>query len=366
MPRLRGVSRVLIGCFIVILATGLVFVNASPVMAKEKIRLKVGMAKPIQAGKGFSIVKTIFVKTVTERVAAETDYEIEWVEAYGGTVAKDGEVLEAVQMGMLDIGYVIFLFEPAKLFLHNFGYFVPFSSPDQVMVKEISNKLFTEFPAMTEVFEKQYGQKMLCVVPATSYQLITTFPVKSIDDLKGRKIAAGGPNLIAVKPLGAAPVQSAIGEAYTSLKTGVYDGWLILESIMAGLKWPEVAPYVTIVDLGAPPAAALTINQRTWRKLPPEVQNIVRESAVLLSDQGASELAASGQAVRAALVKMGAKVSTLDPAERQRWAERLPDAAKAKAMEADKKGLPGTELIQRYIQLQEKNGYVFPRKWLGD
>ena len=63
-----------------------------------------------------------------------------------GTVAKDGEVLEAVQMGLLDIGYVIFLFEPAKLFLHNFGYFVPFSSPDQVMVNNITRKLFDEFP----------------------------------------------------------------------------------------------------------------------------------------------------------------------------------------------------------------------------
>ena len=182
---------------------------------------------------------------------------------------------------------------------------------------------------------------MLCVVPATSYQMITTFPIKSLGDLKGRKIAAGGPNLIAIKPLGATPVQSAIGEAYTSLKTGVYDGWMILESIMAGLKWPEVAPYVTIVDLGAPPAAALTINQRTWQKIPPEVQSILLESAGLLAEKGSSELAASGQAVREALRGMGAQVSALDPAERQRWAELLPDVAKAKAAEADNQGLPG-------------------------
>ena len=334
--------------------------------AKETIRLKIGMAKPIQAGKAFSIVRDIFVKEVTARVEAETDYQVEWVEAYGGTVAKDGEVLEAVEMGLLDIGYIILLFEPAKLFLHNFGYFVPFSSSDEVMVNGLTKKLFVEFPVMTEVFEKEYNQKMLTVIPATSYQLITTFPVKSIDDLKGRKIAAGGPNLIAVKPLGATPVQSAIGEGYTSFKTGVYEGWLILESIMAGLKWPEVAPYVTVVDLGSPPGAALTINLNTWNKLPPEVKKIIAESAETLSSQGSQELAGDREKIRAALKNMGAQVSILPEAERKRWADALPNTAKMKADEADAKGLPGSALIKRYMEMQEEAGYVFPRRYQVD
>ena len=331
--------------------------------AQETITLKIGMAKPIQAGKAFSIVKTVFVDEVSRRVAEETDYRIKWVEAYGGAVAKDGEVLEAVQMGLLDLGYVIFLFEPAKLFLHNFGYFVPFSSPDLVMVNRITHSLFSEFPIMSEIFEKEYQQKLLCVLAASSYQLITTFPVKTLDDLKGRKIAAGGPNLVVITPLGATPVQSSIGEGYTSFKTGVYEGWIILESIMAGLKWPEVAPYVTIVDLGAPPAAALTVNERTWSKLPPEVQKIVTESALLLADEGIRQVAAADQSARNRLVEMGAQVAVLDPLERHKWAERLPNTAQAKAEEANKKNLPGSALIKRYLALQEQEGYKFPRQW---
>jgi TRAP-type C4-dicarboxylate transport system substrate-binding protein len=324
------------------------------------------MAKPIQAGKAFSIVRDIFVAEVSKRVEKETDYKIEWTQAYGGTVAKDGEVLEAVQMGLLDIGYVIYLFEPAKLFLHNFGYFVPFSSPDQPMVNTITKKLFAEFPIMTEVFEKKYNQKMLCSVPTTSYQLITTFPVKTLSDLKGKKIAAGGPNLIVLKPTGATPVQSAIGEGYTSFKTGVYDGWLILESIMVGLKWPEVAPYVTIVNLGAPPGVALTINLKTYKKLPAKVQTILKESALLMADKGCREMDADTKKIRGLLTKMGAKVTVLPPKERQKWADILPDVPKLKAKEADGKGLPGTKLIKRYIQLEEQAGYVFPRRWSLD
>jgi len=205
---------------------------------------------------------------------------------------------------------------------------------------------------------------MLTVIPATSYQMITTFPVQSIDDLKGKKIAAGGPNLIVVKSPGATPVQSAIGEGYTSFKTGVYEGWIILESIMAGLKWPEVAPYVTVIDLGAPPAAALTINLKTWKKLPPEVRKIISSAAVLLADQGCKEMSAMTQMVRQVLQKkMRATVSVLDPKERQRWAKALPNVPEMKAREADAKGLPGTKLIKRYIELQEAAGYRFPRNW---
>jgi len=356
-------------CFIFItalLALSLLCSTAANAQDKKVIRLKIGMDKPIEAGKAFSIVRDIFVADASKRVDKETEYKIEWTEAYGGTVAKDGEVLEAVQMGLLDIGYVIYLFEPAKLFLHNFGYFVPFSSADQPMVNKIIPKLYAEFPIMTEVFEQKYGQKVLSSMATTSYQLITTFPVKTISDLKGRKIAAGGPNLTVLKPVDAVPVQSAIGEGYTSFKQGVYDGWLIIESIMAGLKWPEVAPYVTLVDLGAPPGVSLTINRKTYNKLPAKVQKILKESAQLMSDKGCEELTAETEAIRGLLKKMGAKIDALAPGERQKWADLLPNVPKVKAQEADSKGLPGTKLIKRYIQLEEEAGYVFPRRWSLD
>jgi C4-dicarboxylate-binding protein DctP len=346
--------------------TGLMAAGPAQAQDKQAIRLKIGMAKPIQAGKAFAIVRDIFVAEVSKRVEKETNYKIEWMECYGGTVAKDGEVLEAVQMGLLDIGYVIFLFEPAKLFLHNFGYFVPFSSSDMMLVKDIINQLFEEFPLMTNVFEEKYNQKMLCTIPASSYQMVTTFPVRTIEDLKGKKIAAGGPNLIVVKPVGAVPVQSAIGEGYTSFKTGVYQGWLIIETIMAGLKWPEVAPYVTIIDLGAPPAVALTINLKTWTGLPAGVRQIIAECGRFLADQGVKDVMAETTKAREALTKMGAQIFVLPQDERQKWAEMLPDVTNQKAKEADAKGLPGTPLIKKYIELQAKAGYVFPRRWKID
>jgi TRAP-type C4-dicarboxylate transport system substrate-binding protein len=336
--------------------------KGAEVSQKKVIELSIACGKPMEAGKIWTIVRDIFAAEVSKRVEERTNYKIEWNLAFGGTIAKDGEELEATEMGLSDLGYVIFLFEPSKLFLHTFGYWVPFSSPDEVAANKIALKIFKEFPEFDKQFEK-YNQKFLAVTSTQSYQLITTFPVKTLDDLKGRKIAAGGINLKVLTPIGAVPVQSAIGEGYTSLQAGVYDGWLILESIMAALKWPQVAPYVTLIDLGAVPAIALTINMDTWKKLPKEIRNIMQEAASILMDKGMKELAADVRMSRENIEKLGGKINTLAPGERQRWVKALPELPNISAKEADAKGMPGSEVIKRYIELQKASGYAFPRDW---
>ena len=156
---------------------------------KKVIKLTMGCGKPIGASKQFSMARDIFAYEVSKRAEERTNYKIDWVIAFGGTVAKDGEELEATEMGLLDIGYVVILFEPSKLFLHNFGYWIPFTSPDFVAVNKIARQLFDEFPQFGKQFEK-YNQKCLAVGSTQSYQLVTTFPVKTIDDLKGQKIGS--------------------------------------------------------------------------------------------------------------------------------------------------------------------------------
>jgi TRAP-type C4-dicarboxylate transport system substrate-binding protein len=329
---------------------------------KKVIKLALGCGKPMEGGKIWTIVRDIFAAEVSKRVEERTNYKIEWNIAFGGTIAKDGEELEATEMGLLDLGYVVLLFEPSKLFLHTFGYWVPFSSPDEVSVNKIAVKIFKEFPEFDKQVEK-YNQKFLAVVSTQSYQIITTFPVKTLGDLKGRKIGAGGINLQTLPPIGAVPVQSPIGEGYTSLQAGVYDGYMILESIMAALKWPQVAPYVTLIDLGAVPAIILTINTNLWNKLPKEIRNIMQEAASVFMDKGMKELAADVQMSREKVKQLGGKITTLDPIERQRWVNALPEMPGKNAEEADAKGMPGSKVIKRYIEMQKAAGYSFPRDW---
>ena len=70
-----------------------------------------------------------------------TDYSIEWSEQYGGSLAKVGEELEAVEEGLAEIGLVSSLFDPAKLAVQNVTYFTPFVSSDSTAVSTWMDEL---------------------------------------------------------------------------------------------------------------------------------------------------------------------------------------------------------------------------------
>ena len=83
----------------------------------------------------------LWVKTLSEsyipavNAALEgTDYSIDWTEAYGGTLAKVGGEMEAMEDGLAQVGIVSSLFEPSLLSLQNVTYVTPFGSPDVDLV----------------------------------------------------------------------------------------------------------------------------------------------------------------------------------------------------------------------------------------
>src|SRR5690606_40025867 len=73
-----------------------------PATAAEKISLRIGAGHPA-AATWITTIRELFMPRFAERVKAETEYEIQWTEAWGGSVCKLGECLEAVESGLLDM-----------------------------------------------------------------------------------------------------------------------------------------------------------------------------------------------------------------------------------------------------------------------
>ena len=109
-----------------------------------------------------------------------------------------------------------------------------------------------------------YNQKFLAFGPTGSYDIVTNFKVNTLEDLKGHKIAAAGANLSWLEGTGAVPVQSNLGEAYTSLQTGVYEGWVMHAEATLGYKLHEVAPNYTKIGYGAMPIQGISVNLDKW------------------------------------------------------------------------------------------------------
>jgi len=104
---------------------------------------------------------------------------------------------------------------------------------------QAARAVYDKTPWLTEVFEKDYKQKLLGLHGWDNYHLGTTDPWDTVADLKGVKVGGAGPNLPWLEYAGAVPVQSTLPDGYLSLQTGVYNGWLMFPSAYLGFKFHE-------------------------------------------------------------------------------------------------------------------------------
>ena len=332
----------------------------------EKFTLRIGAGHPNGPAVYVADVANYFVPEAKKRVAAETEHELEFVEGYGGAIAGVAETLEAVQNGILDIGAYCMCFEPAKLFLHNFPYYAPFGPQDSAEQMAATRAVYDKVPWLTQVFEKEYKQKLLGLHGWDNYHLGTTDPWDTVADLKGVKVGGAGPNLPWLEYAGAVPVQSTLPDGYLSLQTGVYNGWLMFPSAYLGFKFYEPAPHYTQIGFGAMGVNALTMNMRKFGKLPEDVQKILLEVGMGYETQAGKSLNARQQSGLEGLEKVGAKLKVLPEEARAGWAASLAEFPAKQAAEADGRGMPGTEVMKAYLSAVDDSGYAWPHTYVID
>lgn len=329
--------------------------------AAETFRLTIGAGHPADASIWITAMRDFLAPEISKR-AEKAGHKIEWVNAYGGSVCKLGECLEAVESGLVDVADLHVPFEPAKLMAHNFAYFVPFGSPDLVTAAKAARQVYDTVPELKKILEDKYNQVFLAVGSVGNYNLVTTFPWDKVEQLKGKKIAAAGPNIPWLKAVGAVPVQSNLNEAYTSFQSGVYEGWVMFPDAVTSFKLHEVAKTYTLTDFGAVPNVLITINKTTWRKLPKSVQDIMlqvgREFTEVQTKMGADKGRASIETIKTS----GGTVRALSMEEKAKWANALSDIPNEKIAEINKAGQPG-KAVSAYLKALESAGVQMPRHW---
>jgi TRAP-type C4-dicarboxylate transport system substrate-binding protein len=323
--------------------------------------LRVGGGHPAGPTVYTTLLRDFFVPEMKRRVAERTAYQLDFVEGYGGSIAKTAETLEAIEAGYLDIGGYCPCFEPAKLFLHNFAYYAPFGPTDAVVAIEIAREIYDRNPWLAAQFEERYGQTLLALNGSDDYHLGTTVPWNRIEDLKGMKIGGAGPNLPWLKYVGAIPVQSPMPDGYMALQTGVYSGYLLFPSTYFSFRFHEPAPYFTRVSFGAMGGSiVLTINSKRLAKLPPGIRDILFEVGREYEAIGARQLNERQQIGLANLRRAGAIIRDIPAEERASWARSLKGFPDQMAKDADARGMPGSQVMRDYIEVARRHGTDWP------
>ncbi len=301
---------------------------------------------------------------IQKRVAQRTDHNIKIIYAFAGTVAKVHETLEAVQKGLLDIGGYCVCFETSKAMPLGVSYYVPFSSPDVRLDVKVVRQLLQEYPAMYAYLSDKYNQKLLAISGFDNYGLGTNFKWDTVAALRGRKILAAGPNLPWVASSGAIPATGGLPTFYNQLKTGVADGVLIFPGSYYGFKFHEQAPNFKVTDFGGTMQIALTMNNKTRRKLPPQVVEIIDEVAAEWESVATEDAASRERPGLDNLRKAGTEVTIISAQAKYDWAKSLEPFVNESAQKLQRAGLPGSEILKRYIELSEQYGYTFPYRYV--
>ena len=331
----------------------------SPAAMADTFNLRIGSGHPVGATVYVTEMSKFFVPEVVKRVKERTKHEIAFTEGYGGSIAKVNETLAAVELGLLDIGSYCMCFEQSRLLMHNFPYWVPFGAKSSVAAVKATRQTYDEFPQLSDTFEKKYKQKLIAISGYDNYNLGTSFAWESLTDLQGKKIGAAGPNLPWLQGSGAVGVSSSLPDGYNGLKSGLYSGWIMFPSAYNSFKFYEPAPHYKIVDFGSVMVNAMTVNLRTWNKLPKDVQGIVLEVAHEYETRQAESLDRSNKAGLAALGEL-AKVSTISQAARLEWAKGLKDWPNQMAQEAKRSGFPAPAIVRAYLRHLKEAGVETP------
>ena len=335
---------------------------AAPSGSKEKITLRIGSGHS-ESNPWITALEDYFVKNVTERVSAETNYEIDWVKSYGGSVISLGNELQGVQDGLVDIGCTILVFEASRLPLQDMVYSMPFSCSDPLIVAETVKQMYAEYPEFTSTYETDYNQKFIGIGVSDPYGYYSTKEVKSLDDVKGMKIGAAGINLSWIEGSGAVGVQTSLNDTYQNLQTNVCQATIQPTHSCVNLKVYEVAPYYLDANFNVVPFNAITVNMDTWNDLPEEVRTILTEVGEGYLDYEANYINEIHEQDLKELEAKGCTIVTLSREEQEKWAASLPDIVNGLVKSLDSAGYNGAEIVEKYYQILESHGVERIRDW---
>ena len=305
----------------------------------------------------------LYAKEANKRLEAMgSETRIEWTEAYGGSLYGFKDTLEAVEQGLTDVGWVGAFWEGSKMPLHGVTYNAPFATDDMLVMLDVMNSMHDDIPALSESWEDN-NQIFMGASGVDTYHLMTNFPVNSLDDLKGRKILAPGASAAWLKGTGAVALDGGLTTYYTDIQTGKAEGVLTILSGAYPFKLHEVAPYITLVGIGAQVTGGVAVNRDTWDSLDEDVQKVFAELGREYSIRHAKEVNARVETFKEKMAAEGATISTLPEAERQRWITNLPDLGGEWAKTQDAKGLPGSEVLKSYLEGIRARGGTPARNW---
>ncbi len=340
--------------------------GSGPVSAQEVLNLTIATGHP-EVFLWVKHVKATFIPTVDAELAKTGKYKINWTEGYGGTIVKLGSEVEAFQQGIIDVGQMSGVFNPATMGLLNLTYAMPFGPADARGVTTAVEKALTETEGALDKLQEATGVVYIGGgIAIDDYNIASTKPLAKIADMNGVKLGGAGPNLAWLAGTGAVGVQGSYVTFYNDIKTGVYDGNIGWMTANVPAKLYEVAPNWNMTHFGAMYIGGMGVSRQQWDTFDDEVKAAFGTAAAAYTKAYFDEQEARYEAAKKTLVDNGGTIVEFDAAERSAWIKGLPNPSAAWMKASEARGEPARKVLEAYRDNLKAAGFTYERDYLAE
>jgi TRAP-type C4-dicarboxylate transport system substrate-binding protein len=264
-------------------------------------------------------------------------------------LGKASSLLDVAKNKVADITYVMPIYYADKMPLSSVTA-NPGLVPGTVVGSRAYNKLVNE--DLYELEFKPNGVMPLWSATLNPYQIVTADrPVKTIEDFKGLRVfAAGGVQEEVLSHFGATPVSMSASEIYTSWDRGTIDSAVLTLFSWPGYQVEKLAKYATTNAQLTSVGFSYVVNEKSWNSWPEEVQNAVSQASEEIIDELSTGIVELEENLLKEFEAQGIEFYEVEPKELQKWNDELQPINDKWAKDLDAKGLPGTEILEKFQQ----------------
>jgi len=329
---------------LVLMAMGLFFsIGGSQVHAADTVNFKFAHIFPGPAKQ--SQLCEAFVQELAERTGGriKTQY------LGGGSLLKPPGMYKGIELGVTDMGFAHVEYTPGR-FPVTEACDLPLGYPSGWVSNMVVNDFYNKFKP------KEWDKvKVLWMHASTPNVMITTKPIRTIEDLKGLIIRGPGRVGDTVKALGASPAPMSIMEVYDGLSKGVIQGVNTPFETLRTFRFGEVAKYVTSSwQVGNVYTFYVAMNKRSYDKLAPDLKEILDELSGEYKEKFALMWNSIDFAGKDYAVSKGVEFIDLDAAQIDKWKKVTDSVIDNYVKDMVSKGYPESEVKGWISYLRER------------
>jgi TRAP-type C4-dicarboxylate transport system substrate-binding protein len=282
-----------------------------------------------------------------QEIEKETNGKVKIKFYLSQTLVKSRDMYKAVVSGIADMAWAQHSFTPKRFPLISVME-LPFMSPSSKGGTQVLGELYEKFPKMRAEHKDVHLLYLWCSLP---YEIHTTNkPVRTLEDIKGLKIACPPGAVPAVRALGAVPVAMGPPKLYPTVEKGVADGVALAWGAFKAWKLYEVTKYHTNAHLSGLTFWA-AMNKKTWERLPQDIQAKIdgvtpKMMPAALTRAVTDEMNMGIEEVR----KRDHEVIELTTEEWEKWRAKGKPAWDEWVKELESKRLPGREVLDETVK----------------